>query len=148
MLCQWLILNYYVNAVIVLLMRCEPWSLIKVIGQPNLVIMFSYMNLEDTSLEQVSTGFVSTHLVTYSTAVIIYLTPDLFAGTVNGPIKLIARISNVRLRFTDIKGIYVLGSNRPRHWQRSHLLTNFLQSLYSVGHHSPNYWIFFEVVSK
>ena len=105
------------------------------------------MNLAATSLEQVSTGYASTHLVTYSTIVMMYLTPVLFAGTRNGPIKSIAQISNVKLGFTDIKGISVLGKGRPRHWQRSHLLTNFLQSLCSVSHHSLDCWIFLVVIS-
>ena len=126
MLRRWSILNCFVSVVIVLLMKCDHWSLIKVIGKPNLVMMFSYMNLAATSLEQVSTGSASTHLVTYSTAVMIYLASVLFAGTGNGPIKLIALISNVRLGFTDIKGISVLGSGRPSRWQQSHFLTNVL----------------------
>ena len=117
MLRRWSILNCSISAVIFLLMKCETWSLIKVIGQPNLVIMFSYMNLASTSLEQVSTGSAYAHLVTYSTAVIIYLAPGLFVGTRNGPIKSIAEISNVKLRFTNIKGISVLGSGRPRCWE-------------------------------
>ena len=71
MLRRWPILNCSVSVVIVLLMKCELWSLIKVRGQPNLVIMFSYMNLAATSLEQVLTGSASSHLVTYSTDVMI-----------------------------------------------------------------------------
>ena len=57
----------------------------------------------------------SSHLVTYSTAVIMYLAPVLFAGIENGPMKLMAQISNVKLGFTDIKGIYVLGRGRTSH---------------------------------
>ena len=71
-------------------MKCEPFSLIKVIGQPNLVIIFSYMNLVVTSLEQVSTSSASSHLVTYSIVVMIYLTLVLFVGIGNGPINSIA----------------------------------------------------------
>ena len=55
-----------------------------------------------------STGYASAHLVTYSTAVIMYLAPVLFASMGNGPMKSMAQISNVKLGFTDIKGIYVL----------------------------------------
>ena len=73
------------------------------------------MNLVATSLEQVSTGFASAHLVTYSTVVIIYLAPVLFAGIGNGPTNSMAQISNIKLGFTDIKGIYVLGRGRPSH---------------------------------
>ena len=53
-------------------------------------------------------GPASTHLVTYSTAVILYLAPDHLAGIGNGPMNSIAHILNVRLGFTDIKGISVL----------------------------------------
>ena len=62
-----------------------------------------------TSLEHVSMGLASAHLVTYSTAVMIYLAPNLFAGIGNDPMKSMAQISNVRLGFTIIKGISVLG---------------------------------------
>ena len=65
------------------------------------------------SLEHVSTGSASAHLVTYSTAVMMYLAPILFAGIGNGPMKLMAQISNVKLGFTDIKGIFMLGRGRP-----------------------------------
>ena len=61
----------------------------------------------------VSTGFASAHLVTYSTAFIIYLAPVLFAGIGNGPMKSMAQISNFKLGFNDIKGISVLGRGRP-----------------------------------
>ena len=65
------------------------------------------------SLEHVSTGLASAHLVTYSTAVMIYLAPVHFAGIGNGPMKSMAQISNVKIGFIDIKGISVLGSGRP-----------------------------------
>ena len=48
------------------------------------------MNFAATSLEHVSTGSASAHLVTYSTAIMIYLAPDLFAGIGNGPMKSMA----------------------------------------------------------
>ena len=93
----------------VLLIKCDPWSLIRVIGHPNLVMIFSWINLAAISLEHVSTGSASAHLVTYSTAVMMYLSPILFAGIGNGPMKSMAQISNVKLGFTDIKGISMLG---------------------------------------
>ena len=65
------------------------------------------------SLEHVSMGSAFSHLVTYSTVVIIYLAPDHFARIGNGPMKSIAQISNVRLGFTDIKGISMLSRGRP-----------------------------------
>ena len=66
-------------------------------------------------LEHVSTSSASAHLVTYSTAVIMYLALVLFAGIGNGPMKSMAQITNVKLGFTDIKGISVLGRGRPSH---------------------------------
>ena len=100
-----------------------------------------------TSIEHVSTGSASSYLVTYSTAMIIHLAPDHLAGIGNGPMNSMAQISNVRLGFTDIKGISVLGRGRPSHWHLSHRLTKLFQSLWSVNHHNPDCWIFFAVVS-
>ena len=60
-----------------------------------------------------STCYAAAHLVTYSTPVIMYLAPVLFAGIGNGPMKLMAQISNVKLGFTDIRGIFVLGRGQP-----------------------------------
>ena len=51
----------------------------------------------------------------YFITVIIYLTPVLFAVIGNGPMKSMEQISNVRLGFTNIKGIFVLGRGRPSH---------------------------------
>ena len=107
--------NWSVKCLIVLLIKCVPWSLINVRGHPNRVMMFSYINLAATSLEHVSAGSVSAHLVTYSTAVIIYLAPDILVGIGNGPMKSIAQILNVRPGFTNIKGISMLGRGRPSH---------------------------------
>ena len=115
MLQQWSIWNWLVRVLIVLLMKCVPWSLIRVSGHPNLVMIISYINLAATSLEHVSTGSASAHLVTYSTAVMIYLEPVLFASIGNGPMKSMAQISNVKLGSTNIKGISILGRGRPSH---------------------------------
>ena len=90
-------------------MKAAPYSLIN---------GFLYkMGLEDILrrcvLKHVSMGSTFSHLVTYFTAVIIYLALDLFAGIGNGPMKSMAQISNVRLGFTNIKGISVQGRGRP-----------------------------------
>ena len=73
------------------------------------------MNLVAISVDHVSTSSASTHSVTYSIAVMTYLAPVLFASIGNGPMKSMAQISNVKLGFTDIKGISVLGRGRPSH---------------------------------
>ena len=67
------------------------------------------------SLEHVLTGSTSDHLVTYSTTIIIYLAPILFAGIGNGHMRSMAQISNVKLGFTNIKGISMLGRDQPNH---------------------------------
>ena len=67
------------------------------------------MNLAAISLEHVLIGPSSSHLVTYSTVVIMYLAHVLFVGMGNGPMKSMAQISNVKLGFVDINGISVLG---------------------------------------
>ena len=51
------------------------------------------------------TGSTSSHFVTYSTVVIIYLAPVLFPCLGNGPTKSIAHVSKARLGFTGIRGI-------------------------------------------
>ena len=43
----------------------------------------------------------------------MYLAPVPFVGIENGPMKLMAQISNFKLGFTDIKGISVLGRGQP-----------------------------------
>ena len=50
------------------------------------------MNLAAILLEHVLTGSASAHLVTYLTAVMIYLVPVHFAGIGNGPMKSMAQI--------------------------------------------------------
>ena len=52
---------------------------------------------------------ISAHLVTYSTMVIMYLAPVRFAGIGNGPMKSMAQISYIKIGFTNIKGISILG---------------------------------------
>ena len=91
--------------------------MIKFSGQLNLVIIFIYINFMATSLEHVSIGSVSSHLVTYSTAIIVCHGPILLSSIWNGTIISISQISNVKLGFTDIKGITVLGRGLPSRWQ-------------------------------
>ena len=51
------------------------------------------------------TGYASTHLVTYSTTIIMYLDPVLFPCFGKGPIKSMAQVSNVRLGLMGRRGI-------------------------------------------
>ena len=50
-----------------------------------------------------STGSASAHLVTYSTAVMIYLALVLFTAIGNAPMKSMAQISNVKLGSVILK---------------------------------------------
>lgn len=67
--------------------------------------MLSYMIFVATSFVQDSIGFDSSHLVTYSLGVILYLAHVLLLGFGNGSTKSIAQISKVKLRFMDIRGM-------------------------------------------
>ena len=86
-------------------MKLVPLSLIKVIPKPNLVIIFSYINLDATSFVQDLAGFAYAHLVTYSTIVIMYLDLILCPDFGNGPTKYMVQISKVKLGFMEIRGI-------------------------------------------
>ena len=95
------------------LIKCVPWSLITVTGHPNLVMMFSQMNLASTSFVHEGTGYASAHLVTYSTIIIIYLAPILFPCFGKGPIKSIDQVSKVKLGIIGKRGISLSGSGQP-----------------------------------
>ena len=80
-------------------------SLIRVMWNPNLVIMFSYINLVATSLLNDSIGSTFVDFVTYSRTMIMYLALVLYPGFGKDPTKSISYISNVRLGVMDIWGI-------------------------------------------
>ena len=101
-------MHCYVKAVIILFIKCDPLSLIKVSGHPNHVMTFSYINCVAISIEHDLTGSSSPHLVTYSSVVIIYYAHVHHGGIENSPMKLIAQISNLNVVFIDIKGIFLL----------------------------------------
>jgi hypothetical protein len=71
------------------------------------------MNFAETSLVQDSIGSTSSHLVTYSTAVMMYLAPVLLALCGNGSTKLIAQILKARLDFIELSGISFFHKGRP-----------------------------------
>jgi hypothetical protein len=78
----------------VLFMKCVPWSLIKTLGHPSLVITCSNKKCATVSALQSFTGKASTHLVRYSVMVMMYLGLVLLDGGLNGPTKSIAHLSN------------------------------------------------------
>ena len=82
--------------------------------------MFSYINLDATSFVQEWTGSAFYHLVTYSTAVIMYLAPVLFPCFGKGPIKFMAQVSKVRLGLIGRRGNSFFYNGWPILLQASH----------------------------
>jgi hypothetical protein len=78
----------------VLLIKWVPWSLIKILGHPNLVITYSNKKCVVVSALQSLTGVASAHLVKYFVAVMMYLAPDLLVGGLIGLKKYISHLSN------------------------------------------------------
>jgi hypothetical protein len=78
----------------VFFMKCVPYSLIKILGHPNLVIPCSNRKCAVVYALQYFIGAASTHLVRYSVVVIIYLTPVILVGGLIGPTKSTAHFSN------------------------------------------------------
>ena len=143
----WSIRNYFSSVSMVWLMKCVPWSLIRFKGNSNLVIMFSYINLVATSFVQEWTGFASSHLVTYSTLVIMYLAPIIFPCFGKGTVKYMVQVSKDRLGIMGRRGISFFYNGQPTLWQASNWAILFLQSFFIEGHHIPYWRIFLMVVS-
>jgi uncharacterized membrane protein len=74
-------------------MKCVPWSLIKTLGHPILVITCLNKKCAVVSVLQSFTSATSTHLVRYSVSVMMYLASVLLAGWLIGPTKSIAHLS-------------------------------------------------------
>ena len=97
----WWTSNSWVKASIVLLMKCVPWSLIRIFGHPNLVMISSKMNCAAVVALQSLTSFAYAHLVKYFVAVIIHRDLVCFPSGLIGPTKSIAHFSN-DLRLTEV----------------------------------------------
>lgn len=137
-------MNSFNNTSIVLFIKWVPLLVIKTRGNTNLVIIFSYMNLEAIYFVHASTDLDSTVFIKYSTPVIIYLNPILRLGLENGPMKSFSKISKGRFRLTDVNGIsYCLRSC----WNLLHRFIVARHSLFRVGHHIPSCSIFLAIVS-
>ena len=134
--------NSSVNASIVLFKKCVPWSLIKITGHPNLLMMFSKRNCAAVAASQFLTALAFTHLVRYSVPMMMYLTPVCFPGGLIGPTKSISHLSNAHSVICGCSGISSLHEGFPTLWQISQHLQNSLVSLYKVGHHNPAARIF------
>ena len=71
------------------------------------------MNLAATTFVHEGIGSTSTHLVTYSTAVIMYLAPVLLPCFGNGPTKSITQVSKDKLGFIGMRGISFFKRGQP-----------------------------------
>jgi hypothetical protein len=78
----------------VLLIKWVPWSLIIILGHPNLVITFLNKKCVIVSALQSLTGLASSHLFKYSVLVMIYLDSSLIFGGLIGSKKSISHLSN------------------------------------------------------
>ena len=134
--------NSSVNASIVLFKKCVPWSLIKITGHPNLLMMFSKRNCAVVAASQFRTALASAHLVRYYVPVIIYLAPVHFPSGLIGPTKSISHLSNARNVTCGHSGISSHREGFPTLWQISQHLQKSFVSLCSVGHHKTASRIF------
>jgi hypothetical protein len=96
-----------------------PWSLIKILGHPNLVITCSNKKCVVVSVLQYLTGVASSYLVKYSIVVMIYLALDLLAGGLIGPTKSIAHFSNTCRVTCGLRDISSLLLGLQNLWHRS-----------------------------
>ena len=83
-------------------------------------------------------GFASSHLVTYSIVVIMYLAHVLFPCFGKGPINYMAQVSKVRLGIMGRRGISFFCNGQPILWQASQSKILFLLFLFIEGHHRPD----------
>ena len=72
-----------------------PWSLVRLLGHPNLEIIFSKMNLVFVSIVQSFTSVAFSHLVRYSIVVIMYRARECLASGEIGPMKSTSHLSKI-----------------------------------------------------
>jgi len=97
--------NSSVIAMMVLLIKLVPWSLINILGHPNMVINFSNKKCVDVSTLQSLNGASFSHLVKYSATIMIYLATEIFAGESIGPTNSIYHFSNTCRVNCGLRGI-------------------------------------------
>jgi hypothetical protein len=66
------------------LIQWVPWSLIKILGHPNIVITYSNKKCVGVSALQSLTSVSSSHLFKYSVVVMIYISLDILVGGLIG----------------------------------------------------------------
>ena len=104
------------------LRKCVPLSLTRIFGNPNVVMIFSYMKAATCAAVSILTALASAHLVKYLVAIIMYAIPLEEWGWTS-PTYSIPYFS----KGTSDKEIYndisILRSFLAYIWQTSHFLT-------------------------
>jgi hypothetical protein len=126
--------------------KCVPGPLIKVSGQPNLVMMFLYINFTTTSLVKISTISTLTHILIHSTTIMICFVHVLFPLLGNSPINSMDGILKGRLGFINGKGISSLLVRLLILLHLSHLFIFLILYFFKVSHESPICKIFLDLV--
>jgi hypothetical protein len=87
--------------------KVSPWSLIKILGHPNLVITYSNRKCVVVSTLQSLTSAAFSHLVKYFVTVMIYLDPNIIFGGLIGP-QILFPIFQITAKL-----LVVLGASHP-----------------------------------
>jgi hypothetical protein len=111
--------NSFVNASTIGLMKCVPWSFIRILGHPNLVIMSSNINCVVVVALQSLTTLASAPMVKYSVTIMIYLSPMRFPGGLIGPMKSMAHFLNACRVIYIANGISSILYGIPNLWHTS-----------------------------
>jgi hypothetical protein len=88
-----------------LLLKGVPWSLIKILGHPNLVITCSNKKFVAVFVLESLTSVASSHIVKHYVKVMMYLAPHLFNGGWIGPTKSISHFSDICKVTCGFRGI-------------------------------------------
>lgn len=124
------------------LMKWFPWSLVTLLGHPNIEIIFSNINLANVYVVKYFTIFTLAHLVRYSIIVMMYMAWVWRTNGLIGPMKSIFHFSNIYKACTNCSGSLSWWDDFQTLWHTSHPLAYSLSSLYTIGHHIPTYKTF------
>jgi len=115
----WWTSNSCIKDSIVLLMKCVPWSFIKVFRHPNLVMISSKMNCTVVVALQSLTSLASSHPVKYYVVVMMYLAHVCLPSGLIGPTTSMAHFSNTCSVNCGSKGISSRLDIFPTLWHTS-----------------------------
>ena len=118
----------------VLSMKCDPPSLMTILGVPNRGKMTSWNIFRVCLVSAAQHGSASIHLDTYSTATNMYSQSWDFG---NGPMKSMPQTPNSSTWRLFVRGIALRVVMPPCIWHLRHLRMNSLVSSYIVGQKKP-----------